>query len=58
MNEIFEVPPIEAVKALLETRGKFSKTLEIAAVAFERVIREAAFDPKMRQIRVDEIVGG
>ena len=58
MDEIFEVAAIETVQALLETRGKFSKTLEIAAVALERVIREAAFNPKMRQIRVDEIVGG
>ena len=39
-------------------RGEFSKPLEIAAVAFEGVIGEAPLDAQVRQIRVDEIMGG
>jgi hypothetical protein len=35
-----------------------SESLEIAAVTFERVIGEAPFDAKVREIRIDEIVDG
>ena len=42
----------------LHPSREFSKPLEIAAVAFERVIGEAPLDAQVRQICVDEIVGG
>ena len=56
--EIFEVAADEALHRLFDACSKFSKTLEIAAVAFEGVFSEPAFHLEMRQIRVDEIVGG
>ena len=57
-TKFFEVAAVEALNGLFDARGEFSKPLEIAAVAFKGVIGEAAFDPQVRQIRVDEIVGG
>jgi hypothetical protein len=49
---------IEAVNPRLKAGGEFSKTLEIAAVTFQGVIGETPFDAKVREIRIDEIVGG
>ena len=47
-----------AGSAVLDARREFSKTLEIAAVAFQRVFGQAPFDPQMREIGVDELVSG
>ena len=55
---MLEVASIEVLNGLLDARGKFSKSLEIAAVAFEGVFRQPAFDLQVRQIGVDEIVDG
>ena len=38
--------------------GELREALEVPAVAFQRVIGETALDPEVRQIGVDEIVGG
>jgi len=37
---------------------KFSKALEIAAITFKSVIGEAPLDAQVRQVRIDESVGG
>ena len=58
VDETFEVVPVQALKRLLERGGEFSKPLEIASVAFEGVIGEAPLDAQVREIRIDEIVGG
>ena len=58
VDETFEIVAVQALKRLFERRGEFSKPLEIAAVAFESVIGEAPFDAQVREIRIDEIVGG
>ena len=55
---MFEVAAVQALNRLFDAGGEFSKPLEIAAVAFERVIGQPAFDAKVRQIGIDEIVGG
>ena len=59
VDEMLEVAAVELLwSGFSSAGGEFSKPLEIAAVAFERVIGEAPFDAQVRQIRVDEIVGG
>ena len=58
VHETFEIVAIQALNRFFEGRGEFSKPLEIAAVALESVIGEAPFDAQVREIRIDEIVGG
>ena len=58
VDETLEIVAVHALKRFFESRGEFSKPLEIAAVALERVIGEAPFDAQVREIRIDEIVGG
>ena len=58
VDETFEIVAIQALNGFFEGRGEFSKPLEIAAVALESVIGEAPFDAQVREIRIDEIVGG
>ena len=49
---------VEVWERFFEAGRKFSKPLEIAAVTFQRVIGEPPLHAQMRQIGVDEIVGG
>ena len=58
VDETFEVAPVQALKRPLEGGGEFSKPLEIASVAFEGVVGKAPLDAQVREIRIDEIVGG
>jgi hypothetical protein len=58
VDETFQVAPVQALQRLFERGGEFSKPLEIASVAFECVIGEAPLDAQVREIRIDEIVGG
>ena len=58
VNKILEVMAAEVLNGLFDARSRFSKPLEIAAVTFEGVIGEPAFDPQVRQIRIDEFVAG
>ena len=55
---MFEVAAVQALNRFVEAGGEFSKPLEIAAVALEGVIGETPLDAKVREIRIDEIVGG
>ena len=55
---MFEIAAVQALNRFFEAGGEFSKPLEIAAVAFKSVIGQAPFDAQVRQIRIDEIVGG
>ena len=58
VDETFEVVPVQAFEGPFERGREFSKPLEIASVAFEGVIGEAPLDAQVREIRIDEIVGG
>jgi hypothetical protein len=58
VDEPLEVVAVKVFNRPVEARGEFSKTLEIAAVTFERVIGEAPLDAQVREIRIDEIVAG
>ena len=58
VDEPLEIAAVEVLNRLFEAGGELSKPLEIAAVTFERVIGEAPFDAKVREIRIDEIVDG
>ena len=49
---------IEASDRLLEAGRKLSKPLEIPAVTFKGVIGEPPLHSKVRQVGIDEIVGG
>jgi hypothetical protein len=49
---------VELLDRSLAARGELHQPLKVAAVALQCVIREASFDAQMRQITVDEIVGG
>jgi hypothetical protein len=55
---MFEVAAVQALNGLFKGGGEFSKALEIAAVAFERVIGQAAFYAKVREIGIDEFISG
>ena len=55
---MLEVASVQALDGFFESGGEFSKPLEIAAVAFKSVIGETPFDAQVREIRIDEIVGG
>ena len=46
------------MKRPLQRRRELRKPLQIAAVAFKRVIGETPFDAQVCEVRVDEIVGG
>ena len=58
VDETLEIAAVHDLKRFLERRGKFSKALEIAAITLERMIGESSLDAQVREIRIDEIVGG
>ena len=58
VDEALQVVAVEVMQGLRHGCGELSKPLEIAAVAFQCVIGEPPFDAQVRQIGVDQIVGG
>jgi hypothetical protein len=58
VDKTFEVAAVQALNRNFDGCGEFSKPLEIATVALESVIGEAPFDAQVREIRIDEIMGG
>jgi hypothetical protein len=58
VDKMFEVAAVQALNRFFEAGGELSKPLEIAAVAFKSVVGQAAFYAKMREICIDEIMGG
>ncbi len=55
---MLKVVAVQVLNWFFETGREFSKPLEIAAVAFECVIGQSAFYAKVREIGIDEIMGG